>query len=548
MVNIKIEIDKILFVLLFALFLFIGPASLFEQKIKHDFPYAYFASDAFQHQVRAEAVKDAGNFKHEAFYISLGFKETIGRYPPLIYHIAAIFSYAAGIEVYDAFYFLVLLFAVTGVLLTYFIIRDFNKNVALISMPLAIMSFFQPASTGILWGHWPSVVSQVFLIGFAWGLMRAGLKKAWFLIAIFFASMTLTHTSEAIFALIFLALFLAIRFFSKNLKKTEVINILVGLIISFIISLYYLIIFQNTWAKAQPWSFTVEPVWQGNPGFYLINFGILLLFIALGILFSAFRLKEMHTSLIFAFAMLLSGFLNYVGFSVRSFQIRFFWPIYLSVFFGFGVYMLLKFVIKKWGIVYTAIICAIFVVLLTGLVKLPAMPYYTKMASQGIMDNYHWNALKWLSKNTEQDSKIYFLYGDIYSQDALLRNSKRLHYQVVPDDFVKALNERKIKRHYVSELPGDGGGKIAIRKGLFNFEYPADTSPQENFFGPQDICMFDYIVLDKVSRQPVLAQYNLLVASEMLKNSYIKRVFENEAVAILENSKTGDDCIEERSF
>ena len=35
------------------------------------------------------------------------------------------------------------------------------------------------------------------------------------------------------------------------------------------------------------------------------------------------------------------------GESEWPFQIRFFWPIYLSVFFGFGLYTLFKFAIKK---------------------------------------------------------------------------------------------------------------------------------------------------------------------------------------------------------
>ena len=40
---------------------------------------------------------------------------------------------------------------------------------------------------------------------------------------------------------------------------------------------------------------------------------------------------------------------------------------------------------------------------------------------------------------------MYFFYGDIYSQDALLRNSKRTHYQVDPTDFIDALKEEYLK-------------------------------------------------------------------------------------------------------
>ena len=164
------------------------------------------------------------------------------------------------------------------------------------------------------------------------------------------------------------------------------------------------------------------------------------------------------------------------------------------------------------------------------------------------MDPFHWAALEWLSENTGQGSKIYFFYGDIYSQDALLRNSKRLHYQVDPDDFIKAIGERKVKRSYISELPGDSGGSIKIRTGFFSFEHVENTKPEGYFYGSQDICAFEYMVFDKVSRQDVLAQYNLLIASELLKNDRINAVFDNEVVVILKNNNVGGDCIEERSF
>ena len=221
--------------------------------------------------------------------------------------------------------------------------------------------------------------------------------------------------------------------------------------------------------------------------------------------------------------------------------------------------MLLKFIIKKWNFVYTSVLFVALVVLLAGIIKFPVMkqtpvqtipymPYSNMDTNQGMMNTFHWSALKWLSENTPQDSTIYFFYGDIYSQDALLRNSKRLHYQVDPPDFIKAIQERKLKRAYVSELPGDSGGSISIRKGLFSFEDALAQKPREYSFGLKDICAFDYLVFDKVSGQQVLAQYNLLIASELLKKDYISRVFENEVVIILKNNNPEADCIEERNF
>ena len=542
-----------------ALLLFLGPGVLLGRNISHSFPYGYFASDAFQHQIRAEAIKDAGNFRYEAAYISKGFENIVGRYPPVLYHLAVLWSYAAGIEVYDSIYFVVAFFAVVACFLMYWIIRDLNRHVALFSLPLSLLVFSNPNAIGFLWGHWPSLLSQSFLILLFWSILRMDLRKSYIFIALSLSVTALTHTSETIFGIIFLAFFFVFKILAKkfNFKDIRIMCWSAG--IFFVLSGYYMIIFLNTWAKGQPYSFFVQSVWEGNPGFYIAGFGLLLIPMAIGAVFSLLKIKGSHTAVIVGFAMLFSGFLNYAGFEVRSFQIRFFWPIYLSVFFGLGIYITFKSVIKKWNFSYSAAIFVILVILFSGIVKLPilkqtnvqiipAIPYFNRDSSPGIMDPLHWDALKWISQNTEKGAKVYFFYGDIYSQDALLRNSKRFHSQVDPEDFIKSLQERKIKRKYTTETPGDSGGGMAIRKSFFEFQEAAKDVPVSEFFGPKDICGFDYFVFDKDSRQPVLTQYNLLIAKEMVKKEFIKPVFDNEGIVILRNKKPGEDCIEERSF
>ena len=556
----KIDIEKIILAIFFLVILFLGPGVLFDHKIKHDFPFAYGASDAFQHQIRAEAIKDMGNFRYEASYISKGFEGTVGVYPPALYHLAAILSYAAGIEVYDAIYFIVTFFAIIAALIVYFIIKNFNKTVALLSLPLSMLIFSFPASIGFLWGHWPSLLSQSFLVLFFWSIMRIDMKHGYILTALSLSATALTHTSETIFAFIFLALFFATKLIVKKINKNDIKNIILSLIVFFIISSYYLIIFQNTWAKGQPYSFAVQPIWEGNPGFYIAGFGLLLIPMVLGLIFSFPKLKDFHASLILGLAMLLSGFLNYIGFQLRSFQIRFLWPIYLSVFLGLGIYILFKFIVKKWNVIYTSAVVIVLVIFFAGAIKfpvlkktdvqvIPSIPYLNRETSQGVMNPYHWEALKWLSENTEQDSKIYFFYGVIYNQDALLRNSKRIHYQVDPEDFENANEEGQIRKFYVSELPGDSGGGITIRKGFFKFEPATESLPLEYFFGPQNICNFNYFIFDRVStpEKQHLIKYNGLIVNEMLKKD-AQIVFENDYVVILKNNQVGVDCIEEGTF
>ena len=56
------------------------------------------------------------------------------------------------------------------------------------------------------------------------------------------------------------------------------------------------------------------------------------------------------------------------------------------------------------------------------------------------------------------------------------------------------------------------------------------------------------MIFDKVSRQEALAQYNIIIAQELLKNDFIDVAFDNQFVVILKNNDVGVDCIEERNF
>jgi hypothetical protein len=549
-INLGSVAERVFLLVMFSMLLHIGYSNLSDHALQHGFPYSYLASDSFQHQTRAEALKDAGNFRYEAPYISMGFEGVVGRYPPVIYHLAVIFSYLSGLEVYDAIYFLVFLLASLAALVMYFIVRGLNRNIALLSLPFSILIFAPGSYMGFLMGHWPSITSQLFLLAFFWALYRIELRASFLFLSAFASGMALTHTSEFFFGVLFLAFFLAAKFLAKNLKKGHIKTIAVAGAAFFIASLYYLIIFKNTWAVEQSYSFNVMPVWEGNPALYIGDFGVLLLFLLAGMGLAGLMLaaKKTHISFGIGFAMLLMGYTNYIGFDSRAFQIRFFWPIYLSAFFGLAIYKLSRLASKKWSVLHSIALSAVVIALLSGIVNVPYVHHYERVSTPGLMDAYHWEMLNWFHENSAENESVYFFYGDIYSQDALLRNSKRVHQQVDPGDFVDALKSREIRREYVTEFPGDSGGGMAYRRSFFKFGNYRREKPKEYFFGKKDICNFDYYVFDKIARQPVLAQYNMAIANELLKNDFIRIAFENEATIILKNNKPGVDCIEERKL
>jgi len=543
----KIPLEKIIVAVMVCLLLWTGIAGYWGHRISHDYPYSYLASDTFQHQTRAEALSDIGNYRHEAFYITKGFDDIIGFYPPLIPHIGVLFSNIAGLEVYDAIYLFIFLFTVFSVLMMYLIIKQFSRHVAIISLPITILIYISPFVVGLTWGHWPAIASQFFLLAMVFLISKIRMKHSFILFAMIFLGMVLTHTSEAFFALFFLMIYAGVLFLIKKRDMSCVKNAGYGILIALAACSYYLFIFRNTWMKAQPYSFHVESRWLGGIAPYIIDFKFLLILMALGIVFSVLSIKKSHLPLTLSACMLLFGFGNYAGFGVRAFQQRFLWPVYLSFLFGLGIYYGLRLIIKKWNIYYSAALFIILVLIFLNILPLGISPHYTALPENGvtgIMREQNWQAIDWIKENTPEDARIFFFYGDVYEQDASVRNTKRLHYVVGVNDFAADAQAGIVKRHYMAELPGDRGSGFPYKKSAFSFGYKIKEYNISYFYGLHDVCSFDYIVFDKLNaRLPMLAEYNLMIANAMLNSNKTVVVYQNQLTVILKNNNVGDDCI-----
>ncbi|MBI2658468.1 hypothetical protein HYX08_07285 [Candidatus Woesearchaeota archaeon] len=546
MLNLKLDLENIYLISVFSLLLFLGYANLVDHSLGHDFPYGYFASDAFQHQTRVEWIKDEGNYRNEAPYIVFGIRDVIGYYPPVIYHLSVLLSYASGLETYDTLQFMVFFAAAIAAIVMYFIIRNFSKNVAILSMPLAVLLFYNGIYTGFTWGHWPSLLSQFFLVAFFWYAANIDLKHSFIFFAVFLSAIILTHTAEAIFAAMFFAIFLAYKLLRKEFSLGIIKNAVYGSIITVVATFNFLVIFKLVWAVRQPFELSIKRAWDA-PLMFFGDFGLLLVFFAAGIIVSLtwLRKKDMLPFVIAA-SMLLFSYTNYIGFDTRAFQLRFFWPVYLSFLLGLGIFYIANTLYRNWKILHSVIASVALIIVLTT-ASFAFIPGYKKMTAQGIMDNFHWQAFQWLGKSTDNSARVYFFYGDMYGQDAVLRNAKRLHGLIVPEDYADAISKRELRRFYETEMPGDGGGGAVQRPSFFSFHFAADDI-RNDLSGKKDICSFDYLVFDKTSGQQAFAQYNLLLANELLKKNFISPVFENQLVVILKNKNPGEDCIEERNF
>lgn len=542
------NLEKPYLLVFFGLMLFLGVSNLWDHRLQHEFPYSYLASDTFQQQTRAEGIKDAGNYRLEPFYIVKGFKDVIGYYPPLIHHLGIALHSQTNIPVYDTAYFMVFFSAILAAFVMYVIIRSYSKHIAILSLPLSILIFSSKPYIGFLWGSWASITAQLMLICTFWAIRRIEIKKIGILLGIFLGALALSHTSELIYGVGFVLVYSIFLMFSRNFSLNFIRKITIAGIVSGVIAAYSLFIFANSFMAINPYQFEISRDWGGTPTFYLADFNLLLIFLAIGAAASFMLAKKMKLPIMIGFYMLFIGYTNYIGFGIRAFQPRLLWPVYFSFFFGLGLYMLVKAVPSKLKAVSVFSLSIFFILAFSNVLIIPNIPSYSRVSSPGLMDLPHWEAFQWISENTPKESRIYFFYGDVYNQDAILRNSKRFHAQIDPDDFVASLQNKTVKRSYKSEVPADHGAGMPYLKSFLNIGLHQIEEEGSVLWGANDfdVCTFNYHVFDKVSRQPVLAQYNILIANGMIaKGSQI--VFENGAVAILKNN-AGDDCIEEGSF
>ncbi len=544
------DAEKLFLPAVFALLLFLGVGNLWDHRLAHEFPYSYFASDTFQQQTRAEGIKDAGNYRHEPFYIVKGYRDVIGYYPALLHHLGIVLSYSSGIPLYDTIYFMVFFSAMLAAFVMYIIIRKFSRQVALLSLPLLILIFSGKSYIGFTWGHWASIAGQLFFIAVIWSVSRLELKGMPVLLGLLIGAIGLSHTSELIYAGGVIAIYAIVLIITKDFSREFAKKVLIAGIISLIIISYNFYIFSNSFAVINPYEFIVSKDWGGTPIFELSDFKLAIVFIAIGAVSGIFMVKSYPLPVIAGFYALVIGYGNYAGLGIRAYQIRLLWPVYFSFFFGLGIHFLLKLAPKSIRGISVMAASSLLILSFSALIPIPKMPSYAEISSPGLMDPWHWQAFQWIGKNTPEDSKIYFFYGDVYDQDAILRNSKRAHAQVIPEDFVASLQNRSIRKIYGSEAPADHGAgmpyfKSPLKIGLHQVE---DTQKENILWANRlDVCIFNYFVFDKMSRQPVLAQYNLIIADNLIGNG-AQKVFENEVVLILKNNKAGGDCIEERNF
>ncbi len=557
-------IEAALLIAVFTAILYLGPGAASGHTLQHDNPTGYGASDSFQHQARSEAIKGMGQYRNEAPHIVAGLTNVVGFYPPITYHITALFSYLSGLETYDSLFFIIGLALAASALVAYHFTKSLGKAAAILAVPLMLLVATGKPFLGMAtFGQMPFALSSLFLIATAWAITKLALPKACLLAAVFIAGTIMTHTSETLFLAIMLAVVLLPAIISRLAKERiqgvtsllrENRQLVAAFAVAALLAVYFWPIFLKIWLKLQPYRFHVESTSASFPAATVFpkDFGFMLIAILIGlaaaILFLIQKRNELGRlikqpelfTLAFSSYMVAAGLGTYFGFGLRSFQTRMFWPITLAPLAGFGIYQLLRIILKVTKAKISAVAVATAV---TAILSVAVVAAYYNAPSQGIMDKDHWEPMRWIAENTPKDAQVFILYSYVYGQTSSTYNTERVNYFLELPNFAKLINgyaqNKSFDRQVTVTVPSDSGAEFPYRKSLLSFgELNNETMTGRTI----DICSADYYVADFAFPQEQLAQATLMLVQKFAAANMTVE-YQNPSVVVLRNNNFGGDCL-----
>ncbi len=533
------------------LFLSLGIGKIFDNRIVHDYPPGYLASDVFFHYAASDSIKLTGGFEYYHSSLVGGFDDVLAVLPPLFYVTTNLFSSAVGIENYDSLMLITFVIYVLIFLVTYLFIRDFlGKKIAILSLPAFLFILIPNFNIAITWGRQYNILGFLFLISFFYVFWKFRFDKP-ILLGIISASLFLAYTEMMTYVVLITVFYVVYDlFFLKkkyNLKKVIMFGATAA-----IISFYYFIVFYNTFMKIEKRSLPtfqyISPV--GGYRYPLFNqFGWIGIVALLGILFAFFIFKkEKITSMLLFFSLFILGYGNIIGYS-RALRLRFFWPIVLALFLGVMVYSILVFSksvirFKLNGPVYYVV--SGLLILLFYLTIYSSQPFH--LSPYSIATPADWEAFEYIDDNADEDAKIFLSYGNQFDQGFVPARTRRTNYYVKSDAWTEGFQTNTINRYYNTFLRYEHGGAWGYRKSFFDFGYHL-REVNDTYTNLRDICDFDYYLFAKQGTPRELIYYNLVFANLMLSDygDNFEKAFENNMMVIIKNKKIEGDCIEDKT-
>jgi len=583
----RLNFEYVFLLLFIAAFLFLALGNRFDHRLTHEYPYGYFASDAFFHNSVADYMKQQGIIKYTPPWEVGGHEGVYDAHPPMLFQLTLVFSNLTGFESYDSIYIITVLSVLGMILLFYIITRKASRSIAMLGLPFSLLILTKTFKISFAWGYWLFAVGAFFMAALWYAIINLELKRSYMIMGLMYAAVALAHPPEIVYGVIFTALYAGLKFFrEKKIDPRTIKTIVIAGIIGLVLSAYSLNIFVRSFlltegfrgdfvfgqgfgmpfmslAELLGWTgFAQSHGWIGisigHTGF-LTFFEFLGLLVMVALMTAAIMFLKNSRNMwdasfvsLFSFAL---GYLIYFGVGKRALTHRFYWYVYALFFIGTALYFLITIAAsiagKKLGSRAVVFIAAVLLLLTFS----NASPE-TKMGS-GVMDKDNWDAIRWISKNTPKNELIFYLYGDTVAHNAPVYSAERVGLIAAQKNYQEASRNKRLNetqrwyladsyQAYVCDLGFPKLGYYSDRLRIGNPKCedrpfkPLNEYPDYIRF--KSVCNMTYLYIPTRTQNPFITQYNNIFRQTLLSNDWITEVYRNNRVSIIQNTKPGVEC------
>ncbi len=493
------------------------------------------AMDPMHHSLETEWIVEENEYGLMPYYLAQGHEDVISYLPPFLYLVSATFALIGGIPAYDSIYLLTCIISALAVPLLYLIGKRIFKSeiigviaAALYVIPLEVSVWLY----GLYIGQWLMIVAFTFFLASIWLAWEFYKKPSWttsLFLGLSLAGSFMTHFPETAMAVPIVLVLVGKMAWEGRLPIRSIGIAAVVPLICFALFFPNLPVylagpgskpagfgFYEISTNYHPGSLTDFPVW-------------ILLLAAVGGIYMFLNYRRLWFwgfvtifSLLWMFV--LPSFFTPSGYLVRQ---RFMTPFFILPIAGFGFYVLLREVKKRFEVnTFWVTVAVSFLVILVSFSSLNNLQ--ERMTGKIITeDNYE--ALNWLSENTPEKSTVLFLNG-FYQKSGFF--SKRIPYQLYQGDVQLALETYFTEGEILTRFE-DSNWINFFHEGphktsFFNIEYHGlkDKEPE--------MTTFDYVVMKDENQY--FSEYNQAVI-EMLSEEGYTEVYTKNGIHIVEAGK-----------
>lgn len=482
-------------------------------------PNNLLASDAYEHLLYVESIRDVGNYNYEPGEMVAFVKERLTpREPPLQMYYSAFLGNLLGIPSYVAAQFGLLLALFAAFSSVYILLARYDFRLAAVVSPFFLLSFNFPFIAGITWGFWKVYFSALL---FFFSLLLFPVKfrgGALFLWALLLGAIFVSHPTLLIYGI--LVLLLRFLLYGEDRGRSGLLKfVAIGMAAAALSSVYLLDFIASRNVSGGTQDSGILEYLKAERGYNIMgpstplagHFGYLWYLALLGFglaVFFAFRLRReknyffrVLVLLSFVFAILAAG----PSFFGRVYQFRLVWPVIAAVFLGFPVYVLLKSLPPIKGKTWPYL--AVFLLSLYLLFALNALN--PSQGDYSILSGEQWAAYRFVAEKTPKDAKV-LVVDPTLTQGAVLFNTRRYTRHLdgwMFDEIVRDGTEVADKETGIVCSPPEN-----IRKGFSIVPNNVTKAACER--KNTSICEFDYILTTlQVKREAEVGLLNRFFAS-----------------------------------